>query len=216
MRLLKSRLLRHTPGLRRVSDRKRSQIFEEFVDAIKGANLFIDGGANIGTISQLALSINSSSNFRVHAFEPDPTAYSFLANIVDDRLDASPKALWVKNEQKVLFRHVEFERNSSTTSSSLNSTKSNISTRHSQIVDAVDVAEVLNNDLGTKIVLKLDVEGVEYELIHHLLNKDSLKNIQYIFCEFHPLKIRFGIVKHIILICRLLVTGNREKFIKWI
>ena len=61
----------------------------------------------------------------------------------------------------------------------------------------------------------MDIEGSEYEIINHLLNNKVFKNINMIFCEFHPGKIKNGYIKHLILNIRLFCLGQSRKIINW-
>jgi FkbM family methyltransferase len=51
----------------------------------------------------------------------------------------------------------------------------------------VDLAAFLEerSTLGTRIVIKMDVEGSEYELLPHLLSSAVMERIDLVLCEFH-------------------------------
>jgi len=54
-------------------------------------------------------------------------------------------------------------------------------------VPAVDLARFLldRSTPDTKIVVKMDVEGAEYDLLPHLLKHDVMSRIDLVLCEFH-------------------------------
>ena len=65
-------------------------------------------------------------------------------------------------------------------------------------IEGVDIAEFLysRSHKHTKIVIKMDVEGAEYELLDHLIAHPVAERIDTIFCEFHwrrfPFPDKFG------------------------
>jgi hypothetical protein len=51
------------------------------IEALTTTSLFIDGGANIGKISKLAIQESKNPNLEIMAFEPDPVAFAELSLI---------------------------------------------------------------------------------------------------------------------------------------
>lgn len=65
-------------------------------------------------------------------------------------------------------------------------------------VQTIDLAELLI-DLSknyTEIILKLDIEGLEYELLSHLQKTNTLRLISKLYCEFHHEKIGISSRSH--------------------
>ncbi len=55
-------------------------------------------------------------------------------------------------------------------------------------VDVVDLSEILENLIQTHkrlYLLKIDVEGAEFEIMEKILDKELYKHIDYIACETH-------------------------------
>jgi FkbM family methyltransferase len=54
-------------------------------------------------------------------------------------------------------------------------------------VPCVDLAHYLadRSSPDTRIVLKMDVEGAEYDLLPHLLESPVMERLEIVFCEFH-------------------------------
>ena len=53
------------------------------------------------------------------------------------------------------------------------------------LVHCFDIAQFLTTLPRVDTVLKLDVEGAEYELLPHLLMRDALKNVRQLLVEWH-------------------------------
>jgi FkbM family methyltransferase len=185
------------------------------IEALTTTSLFIDGGANIGKISKLAIQESKNPNLEIMAFEPDPVAFAELSLIRGEKFQAYEKALFTRNGFATLFRHKEFLSNLATTSSTLNVTKSNVVKDHSIQVNVVDIIDVVRNRGLNSIIMKLDVEGSEYEILNRLLKTKQMDKFSKIWCEFHPHKIRFGLTKHILLFSRLKLSGNLWKVKNW-
>jgi len=65
-------------------------------------------------------------------------------------------------------------------------------------VQTIDLAEILI-DLSknyTEIILKLDIEGLEYELLNHLQKTKTLHLLSKLYCEFHYEKIGISSKSH--------------------
>jgi len=185
------------------------------IEALATTSLFIDGGANIGKISKLAIQEAKNANLEIMAFEPDPVAFAELRLIRGKKFQAHEKALFTRNGFATLFRHREFISNLATTSSTLNATKSNVVSDNSIQVNVVDIVDVVRLRESNSIIMKLDVEGSEYEILNRLLKTKQIDKFSKIWCEFHPHKIRFGLTKHIFLFSRLKLSGNLCKLENW-
>ena len=213
----KSIKLRLFGPLRRWKNQKRnSQDFLDrlAVDAAK-SEIVIDAGANVGLITKFLLSLEHPRIKSIWAFEPDPEAFSQLAQLEDDRVSKFNEAVWDSDGSTSLYRHRLWEDNHSHTSSSLIKSKSNVDTNNSILVAKKDLAQVIKSCGPNSVTIKMDIEGGEYRVLNHLINSRSMKKVKRIYCEFHPNSIRFGYTKHLFLYVRLLLTGNLGKVSKW-
>jgi hypothetical protein len=66
------------------------------IEALTTTSLFIDGGANIGKISKLAIQESKNPNLEIMAFEPDPVAFAELSLIRGEKFQAYEKALFTR------------------------------------------------------------------------------------------------------------------------
>ncbi len=100
----------------------------------------------------------------------------------------SNKAVWKLNETKdFYFKRSATARNGGAT---LMFEKSNITDLSLKVpVDCVDVVEVIGALKSTgNVVLKMDVEGAEYEILNRLYDWGTHKKVDYFFLEDHSRK----------------------------
>lgn len=133
--------------------------------------IIYDCGANIG-ISCLYFSKYFPSA-KIKAFEPDPNIAKILKqNIVNNHIDSVElinKAVWINNGKV----NISLE---GADGASIHSNKNLVK------VECVRLKEFLENEIKIDL-LKMDIEGAEYEVI--LDCRDSLKNVDNIFIEYH-------------------------------
>lgn len=195
--------------MNKISD-KQIRIIRSFESEIKNCEAIIELGANVGLITNKLIIHNKP----VYAFEPEPEAYRQLSSIKSHNLTIINKAAWIKKQTMQLHRHKDWLNTKSHTSSSLKIDKINVDNKNSISCETIDIADYIIS-LNRKVLVKMDVEGAEYELIHHLLDRKVFKHITFIFCEFHPKKIKYGFVKHFLLNVRLILLGQKTKIKKW-
>ncbi len=72
-------------------------------------------------------------------------------------------------------------------------------------VKCVNISELVRQaaTLYQKIILKIDIEGAEYDVLEKLLEKDLVRHIAIIFAEFHWHKCGFPEIRHNQLIAAL-------------
>ena len=195
-KLLRYNALRHMPG--RIGSRyqrKYSRLHartRQFQEALRYSQdmTCIDLGANVGEYTKIMASVAK----RVIAFEPDPWSLAVLiANTAEIKNVSIEKAAAGTFEGKMpLYRHARFDENPSlySHSSSLYSSKSNVSEEGAIEVDQIDFIHYLaclNEDIG---IVKMDIEGAEVDVLEALLCRpEILKRIGYIFAETHESRI---------------------------
>ena len=149
----------------------------------------IDCGANVGNITEKLL--NSSDI--VHAFEPNPFAFKKLK----DRFLYNPKvichnnAVLDKNDKVKLFFHEHSDQDEVhwSTGSSLLDFKGNVRKDKFTEVEAIDICQFILELEGNINILKIDVEGVEYEILNKIIDMDLHRKINSIKVEVHAKKI---------------------------
>ena len=160
-------------------------MWQEVVDDLGKGDLCIDLGANVGTITiQLA-----QTGADVIAFEPDPATFEWMMTSIGIRRNIKliQKAVGHKKDRLLVKRsarlYEDFERFSEASSLVRNDNKMDL--KNTVEVDVVDLPEFLE-DLNRDIrLIKMDIEGSEWEILHALLDHPVLKRIDCIFVETH-------------------------------
>lgn len=152
---------------------------------ITSDSVVIDIGSNEGQEIDALLSIGCE----IHSFEPHPmfakelkVRYGKIPNV-----HLNQCAAWTSNcEQTLYFKRDALSRNGG---ASMLKFKSNVTHRqgehYSKKVKCVDIAQYIK-DLNTAIdLLKIDAEGVEYDLLDHIFNTGAHKKIKHFYYEDH-------------------------------
>ena len=186
-KLVKYRVLRHTPGTGgHRYRRKYSKIsaIVEFDNALRNSKgkICVDLGANLGEYTRKMASVAKL----VIAFEPDPWTLKLLQENVThlDNVRIENAAAGVKEAIVLLYRHEKFEQNpaSRSQSSTVLSCADYLNTEEGIEVSQIDFIKYLE-DIG---LLKIDIEGAEVDILESLLDRpDILNRIDYIFAETH-------------------------------
>ena len=197
--------------------RGKVQHLERELQRSVAGKVFIDGGACVGSITELCLEESAA----IHMFEPDPSAVREIRRrgLADqDKVFLHEAALADFDGESMLYRHKNFIEISDEVigSSSLDPSKKNVDSRNSVSVACVSLASFLAEiEQNRGIVVKLDIEGEEYKVIWDLLRTRRIHMVSRLFVEFHPSKIRFGRSQHLFTVMSLALTGTIHKFNVW-
>lgn len=174
-----------------------------FVDAIEPGAVVWDVGANIGTYSLLAAEAGGD----VVAFEPGPQARGDLVanaklNGLDDTINATPYALADYDGEGMLLPS--------------DRTGTRELQPHGDTGDAVPVRAGDSLGVDAPDVVKIDVEGVEAEVIDGMT--EALANARYVIVEVHKHGPEVSEVREVLAGCGF-ETGvtdltREEKFVK--
>ena len=162
------------------------KVIEDLVSRcdLKSGEVFIDLGANLGQ----ELEVLAPMGVEVHSFEPHPELFKVIEKTYGSYSNVSlhQAAAWVCNDYRCLFfKNSKQQVNGGAT---LVGEKTNINTNLNERVRCVDIAEYILSLSKPIKVLKIDVEGSEYDLLEHLLNKEVLSDVEFIYCEDHSRK----------------------------
>jgi FkbM family methyltransferase len=146
--------------------------------SIAGKSTIVEIGANIGTFAIYAAM--SDRNVRLYSYEPIKANYDVLVrNIADngcqDRIKAFNLGVASKAERREFYL----------TSSPEHSLVKSEACTHSESVDCIGLADVLNNNGLSKVnLLKINAEGAEYEILYST-PKECFDKIDEIRMEYH-------------------------------
>lgn len=158
--------------------------YRSVFDGLGPGKVFVDCGANIGLITKMA----AWDGATVYAYEPDPSAFSFLQRYCGrmPNVNLVNKAVLDKDSTMPLFRHKDFSQDRGfNQSSSLLAGKQNVDAENQIIVDVVDIARILSAIDGEIAVLKIDVEGAEFDILDRIIDSSLHKKVRKIWVETH-------------------------------
>lgn len=141
------------------------------------AGIFIDCGANVGKV--LAEVFQEHPGWGFHAFEPNPECLPALHKLAIPNLTIHKEAVWVENGTQTL--HLPRQILSAT----LMESKRNLPIAGTLEVPTLDLAAWLLSLPPDPVTLKMDIEGAEYRVLPHLLDKGALEQVVELHVEFH-------------------------------
>lgn len=164
---------------------KARYLFDGFVRELSPGDLAIDCGANVGHFTR----IMASQGATVHAFEPDPHAFSRLQSNTSEfsNVILHNAAVGTHNTTTNLYRRGSFNQkpDRASISSSLFESKSNVDPNNSVEIEQIDFVSFLESLDQDVSILKMDIEGSEVALLEKLLEQDALDKCKRVFVETH-------------------------------
>jgi FkbM family methyltransferase len=169
--------LYNTPSHDAVGPSYLDFFFSDLCYGIDTTGVVIDAGANVGFFT---LFVKENGADRVYCIEPDPLPYSFLESNFkyDPSVTTINKVLSNKNEP-VDFNIVLVN----SVGSVMNEHRIKDDNVLSTTIESISLHNILNIE-PTINLLKLDIEGAEYDVLDDL-DSSYFKNINQFFIEFH-------------------------------
>lgn len=157
--------------------------------------VFIDCGANRGQgLREFIKMFNIDSSWVVESYEPNAEC-NLAENILEFPFaKAFTKAVW-SHTGKVSFSKTIVTETNNDEGSSINGLNVYAVENHPQEmieVDCIDISDILNKYSDEDyIVLKIDVEGAEYEIVRKMIKDGTINKVDELFVEWHS---RYGVV----------------------
>lgn len=147
-------------------------IFVDIINYLKNKNIkfFVDLGANVGEVSKIFLE-QIPNIVKITAYEPEKVNYNYLKNRFcnDSRVQPINKAIFYGLDNTLYA-------NGGCGSHTLTKTTN-------YVVQNVETSTLEDEGLTDIDLIKIDVEGSEYNIIKNSL---ILQTIRFIIIEFHP------------------------------
>ena len=174
--------------------------------------VFIDGGANKGQSIDLFINHHpEASEYEIHSFEctTSGVVQEYLEEAAERARKAGctvklyDKALWSKNEEGVAF-YDSYDESSSLLKR--DAPKVNLAQ-----IQTIQLSEFILKNFSANdcIVLKLDIEGAEYEVFKDLIDTGAIKHINKIYGELHGPKCGTSLEEDLVLIEKLETFGHK-------
>lgn len=141
--------------------------------------IFIDCGANNGQSTRwFQKSHKDSKTYEIHCFEPNPDLKKKLEN---NGAIYHPEAVWIENGKTTFY--IGHSNLSSTIVKAKYSGRANKKID----VDTIDFSSWIQDNFSETdyIIIKMDIEGAEYEVIDKMLKDKTFDWIDEIYIEFH-------------------------------
>lgn len=174
----------------------------------------VDCGANVGDYAALFADRGAT----VYAFEPHPVAFECLSRRFagDARVVCMNKAVGLRPGSVKLYLGLADpdDPRLHSQSASLLPQKRNVDPGNAVDVEAVSLAEFLESLGGPVALLKMDVEGAEYDLLEDLMDRGLHRGIRRIVVETHQ-DIPGVLPRHEALLRRVRDGGLRNIDLGW-
>jgi FkbM family methyltransferase len=155
--------------------------------------IFIDGGSHLGeSVKKFRSLYDKNNKFIYYMFEPNLLLFN---NFKDKEEFKECKKFNVglssKNENNVKLWGGDNKRYGlETCGATINETKK-LTDKYKEeefsLINIISLSEFINKEFknGEEIVLKLDIEGAEYDVFEDLIQTGVIKKVSKIYCEFH-------------------------------
>ena len=150
--------------------------------------VFIDCGANEGqSIDNFIAKWNDWEDYEILSYEANSSLAPYFKKFEDKaNIKFYPEAIWT-NDRTVDF----YLCTSGNASSSIIGTKITGQLKKSPTeVKCVDIDRVIREySKEDYVILKIDIEGAEYELLEYMLSKNTFEFVDVLYIEFHTGKV---------------------------
>lgn len=172
--------------LKRRHCNRAQDTFSEVLADTHAGDMCIDLGANVGEFTLRMAKTGAD----VISFEPDPGAYFALEANVEGLPNVTliQKAAGHKNDTLMLYRSKKWSADrpeEHTKSSSIVNPGDGTGDSQGVMVEVVDVISFIE-DLDRDVrIIKMDIEGAEWDVMNRLIDHPVLERIDCIFVETH-------------------------------
>ena len=163
--------------------------------------IFIDGGAFTGiSIDLFRKQWKDHNEYEIYSFECNPI---FEQQIKNRNVNFINKAIWIKDEELKFYLGTRYGGMGSSLIEK--KTSGRLDKQNPIKVNAIDFSQWIIDNFSKDdyIVLKLDIEGAEYEVLNKMMDDESIKYINDFYGEWHQQKIGLSKDEHRRIIGRL-------------
>lgn len=174
---------------RRVDKRGKKHDNQKQLNRAGIRKIFIDAGAHAGESISVFLDEHPAlAGSTVYLFEPNPEYAAVLKEMESHsnyQIIYRPEAVWTKNEE--LSFYIANDQWGDYGSTLLADKKEKLALDRPLKVKAIDFAEFLKSNVSADdyVVVKLDIEGAEYQVIEHLIRTGTINLVNELRVEWH-------------------------------
>ena len=152
--------------------------------------VFFDFGANVGLVTDIVNSL--SIDKKIFAFEPADVNFRILENKFgnNEKIKLEDKAVWI-NDGRISFSLGTKNTHTNSKITKIINDRGYDEKKYikSYEVDCIDVHQYINKLNSNKkdhyVVVKMDIEGAEYDVLAHMIEKNTIANVDLLLVEFH-------------------------------
>jgi len=160
--------------------------------------VFLDCGGNIGqSIKRFKKSKRYDKDFIIHSWEPVDCLSKFYRDQPD--ITFHNKAVWTYDGEITFFLDVSKGPRRSLGSTIFKEKKSRrLNRKNPATVPCVDFGKWVKDNLSKEdfIILKVDIEGAEYEVLEKMIEDGSINYIDDLYIEWHYHKVKIPKERH--------------------
>jgi FkbM family methyltransferase len=127
---------------------------------------------------------------QIIGIEPNPRSLKYCYNNIPSNMKIIEKAFWYKNNQDIIFH---LPRSQEDLPDGADGVSGSIHQSHEYVIEGenlqvktIDLDRILLKIKRTKCdILKMDIEGAEYEVLKELTQHCNLKKVRQLLIEFH-------------------------------
>lgn len=164
---------------------KYYSLFYDFrARASRGEELiFIDGGAHAGVFSDVVLACGG----HCYAFEPNVYLASFLKELYknNDKISVYQQALGIENKKTIFYNPGDDLVSQGGGVVKLEAWWGQKDAYEVEIIDFCEFLQKLISKHGKITLIKLDIEGAEFEILEQIIHQKLYKHVEYIMAETH-------------------------------
>jgi len=170
-------------------------------------NVFVDGGGNDGcSVRKFRKELDPRGRFDIYTFEPNPLYGKCYEGVARHTL--IPAALHDRDGTQSFFLDREDGDGSTLFENKLTSANGGYGTLDTESpmeVRTIDLSRWIASELSGNdhLVLKLDVEGAEYDILEKMFAEGTITRVRRLFIEWHWFKVGIPQERHDRLVERL-------------
>jgi FkbM family methyltransferase len=150
--------------------------------------IILDCGSHLGESVQKFRNILNSDECIFYMFEANTYLYNEI--LLDSKFNDCIKHNLAVSNKKELVKFYGCTKNKHSVGSTIEKSKAscdNISEDDYIEIQSINLADFIKNNLNKEdyIILKLDIEGSEYDVLDELIKTDIIFYINELYCEFH-------------------------------
>ena len=153
------------------------------------SKIFIDCGGNNGcSVIKFRSEYDQSSEYKIYTFEPNPKFFNCYLNFKNHQL--IKKLVWIENS--FVDFYIDNSRKSPGSTALKQKTIVQKWCNYTILkVESIDFSLWLNNNFKSEdeIILKMDIEGAEYDVLNKMFQDKTIQMIKKLFIEWHRKKI---------------------------